>query len=185
MITICWTIIHHAAAPVAQGARRLAHAARHFIHPASRGAARALSHAPRVAARPRTWVELVCRTIPAVVGGGGLLIPQPANPPRPFEPPPAIVALPPTIIEPGLPYAPGSPMGWIVPPYTVAQTYPGQPSGAGGGSGPSGSGPGGGSTPIPPATPEPSSAGLLLSGAVGLLLIRRFMRRMARTAEGG
>jgi hypothetical protein len=167
MPTICWTIIHHAVTPAAHGATRLSRVARRFVAPVvNRRAGHVVLHAPRVAAQPRTWIQLVCKTIPAVVGGGGLLIPQPANPPRLPEPPPAIVsrgpaftAWPlPVISDPGPPLFSWSPVNGAVPP-----DEPGPLN----------------ARPVPEAAPEPSSAGLLVGSLFGLLLTRSIIRHGA------
>ena len=173
MTTLCWTIIHHAAAHVARSAARIAHAAYHAIGPAHR-AARLPHHAATFVGQPHTWVELVCKVVPAAVAGSGLLAPHPANPPRPPEPPPAIVQPAPQVF-PWL-FPPGSP----TPPATPVQPYPTpvpveEPSTTGSAITVL--------TPVEPASPpvapipEPSSAGLLLGGATGVLLIRLATRR--------
>ena len=104
MSIICWTVIHHAAAPAAHTGAHMAHILRHAVHPLVHRVVRTLHHAPAATASPRTWIELVCKTIPAAVAGGGLLVPLPANPPRPPEPPPAAVVPAP------------APWPWFAPP---------------------------------------------------------------------
>ena len=71
MTTLCWTIIHHAAAHVARSAARIDHAAYHAIGPAHR-AARLPHHAATFVGQPHTWVELVCKVVPAAVAGSGV-----------------------------------------------------------------------------------------------------------------
>jgi hypothetical protein len=104
MTTVCWTVIHHAAAPVRHVA---AHLVGHGFHHTAKVAHHAISGAPR----PRIWFEIVCKVLPAAVAGGGLLVPQPAGPPLPPQPP--------ALIRP----APAAPLGlpWIgrIPP-TIA-----------------------------------------------------------------
>jgi hypothetical protein len=169
MTTTCWTIIHHAAAPVARSAARIAYAARQAISPGTHRAAHLSHHAATAAARSHTWVEVVCKVIPAAIAGSGLLAPHPANPPRLPDPPPAIVQPAPPVF-PWL-FPPGSP----TTPTTPVQPYPtpvpvAEPSSTG-------------SViavlpPVEPAAPpieaapEPSSVDLLLGGVAGLLLIR-------------
>jgi hypothetical protein len=153
MTTICWTIIHHAVAPVAHGASRLARAA-HFAGPVHPHVAAVVGHASRRAAKSHSWVELVCKTIPAAIGGGGLLIPTPANPPR-------LPETPPPIIEPGPALSPWSMPNWTIPPQTTVDLYVEH------------------SRSREPA-PEPSTAALLLSGGLFVPLTRLIMRRSKR-----
>lgn len=180
MTTICWTIIHHAAAPVAA---RVAHIARRIIGPIAHHAAR-VPHLAGAAVRPgHTWVELVCKVIPAAVVGGGLLAPHPVNPPPLTEQRPPIVApaapTAPWLLPPGLTTSLPTP----VQPYpTPVQPYPTPvpvepPTTGPGPIGPPSVGP---APPPPPieTVPEPSSAGLLLGGAACLLLIRLATRRL-------
>jgi hypothetical protein len=173
MTTTCWTIIHHAAAPVARGAARVAHAAYRIVRPAHRAA-----HLPRHAAPavgpPHGWVEVVCRIVPAAIAGSGLLAPTPADPPRQPQPPPAIVqpAPPefPWLFPPSSPTAPATPVQPYPTPVPVEATSttgseltvspPAEPA----------------SPPVEPI-PEPSSVGPLLGGAAGVLLIRLATRR--------
>jgi hypothetical protein len=91
MTTICWTILHHTAAPLAHSVARFGHAARHLVGPFARTVAQAARPPSTAVIRSQTWFELVCKTIPAAIGSGGLLIPTPANPPRIADPPPAII----------------------------------------------------------------------------------------------
>jgi hypothetical protein len=165
MTTICWTIIHRAASPVVKTAARLGHVTGRFIHPVAYRAARAAHHVATAAGPSRTWVEVVCRVIPAAVVGGGLLAPHPVNPPR-LPPAPAPItqpaqAAPPWLFPPGLDTVPVTP----VVPYP--SPFPVEPTGALP-VGPPSVGP---TTPVE-NVPEPSSAGLLLAGVAGLLLIR-------------
>jgi hypothetical protein len=186
MTTTCWTIIHHAATPVARSAARIAHAVRHSIGPQSTGpqsidpvhrAARLPHHATTAVGPPHTWVEVVCKVIPAAVAGSGLLAPHPANPPLLPAPPPAIVQPAP----PAFPwlFPPGSP----TPRATPVQPYPTpalEPATTGSAITVL--------TPVEPASPvtsipEPSSAGLLLGAVTGVLLIRLATRRMLPDAS--
>jgi hypothetical protein len=173
MPTTCWTIIHQGIAPVAGGATRILHAARHFVHPAiAAGARRPVRHAPAAAGRTVRWIELVCKAIPAALGGG-LLIPQPANPPLPPESPPAILQpapalspwFPPAIFDPGSGFSSWSSSDLVVPSLSSAGPYPGPPT-------------------VARSAPEPSSAALLLGGLSGLLLSRQIIRRFSRSSGG-
>jgi hypothetical protein len=154
MSTICWTILHHSAAPVARNA---AQAARHHAGHIHHHVARAVRHSASTATSPHTWLEVVCRVVPAAIVSGGVLAPHPANPPRLPESPPSIVQTAPPatplVLPPGLPSFVSS-----YPPAVAPKT---------------------GATPASPVTPvpEPASAGVLLFGAVVLLLIRVFSRR--------
>jgi hypothetical protein len=173
MTTICWTIIHHAVAPVARAATHLAGAAGHVIGAVAGRARHLVHHGPTAVAGSHSWVELVCRAIPAAIAGGGLLVPHPANPPpRLPEPPSAIIEPGPAFAPPG--FSPWSPPIWMVPPDMPQLSY-GAPFAAG---------------PPPQAAPqsvlgsasmataaEPPGVGLVLGGAVVLLLIRRTRRR--------
>jgi hypothetical protein len=176
MTTICWTVIHHAAAPVAHGAAAVAQAARHMIGPVAHRATRLLHHAATAAVQPHTWVEVVCKLVPAAVLGGGLMAPHPVNPPQLPEPPPPIV-------EPAPPVSP-----WLFPPpsgpVTPVQPFP-TPLPVEPTTGPVPIGPPS-VGPVPPieSIPEPPSAGLLLGGAVCLLLVRLATRRTWPNAAG-
>jgi hypothetical protein len=159
MTTICWTVIHQAAAPVAHGVSTAAQAARRFIGPVGRRGTQSAHHGPAVAARPRVWFELICKVVPTVVVGGGLLVPQPANPPFPPDPP--------AMVQPAEP--PAVPWGWHIPP-TLA---PGLAS----------------PTPVlaPPEAAgitEPSTGRLMLAALGGLILIR-LAARLGHTAGTG
>jgi hypothetical protein len=139
MTTICWTVIHNLPADTV-------HAARHFGH--------ILHHvrrfAPhRVIPRPRSWAEFVCKV---VVGGGGLLVPQPALPPP--APPVPIVQPAPPLATPWLIPSPG----FFVPSVTPATIRGGGESGS-------------------QSAPEPSTAVLLGISAGAALLVRRHRRR--------
>jgi hypothetical protein len=152
MTTICWTILHHAAVPVAHGGTRAIHAARHFLGPVAHRTARLTHHASITAAQPHTWVELVCKAVPAALIGGGLLVPIPATAPRIPEPPPAMV-------EPSPVAVPWLPLNWRIPPtLSTSASY-------GVGEGPA------------VKMSEPSAASLLFGGIGGLLLIRLTRRR--------
>lgn len=106
----CWTIIHHVAAKAATTAT---HAARIVRHIGTQGVRHA---APRISvSHPHTWVEIVCRTLPAAVAGGTLLVPQPASPPPPPAPVPITVPAPPAV---------GLGGGWVVPPIIVQNPAP-------------------------------------------------------------
>jgi hypothetical protein len=187
MTTVCWTIIHdaiaqvarihHTIAPVARAATRLAGVARRFVRPLAGRAHHLLRHKSAVIARPQSWVELVCRTIPAAVVGGGLLAPHPANPPaRLLQPPPAI-------IDPGPTFSPWSPPIWIGPPGIPEPSFGGPPFAIGPAPSPEA-----GPEPIlvsgSVAVPEPSTAGLLLGSAATLLLIRLAARRSVPLSAG-
>ena len=167
MSTLCWTVFHHAAAPAARAVAYVAHVARHVFGPLAHRAVRLPHHWATVAGQPHTWVEVVCKIVPAAIVGGGLLAPHPASPPRlPAPPPPIAGQAPPA-------------MPWLFPPAPIPTTpvqpfptpLPVQP--------PPATGPGS-TAPAPPpieAILEPSSIALLLDGAVCLLAIRRVTRR--------
>lgn len=110
MTTICWTIIHYTAAPVAHAGSHVAQAMRHRLGPIVHHAARAMHHVATVAVHPNPWAELVCKTFPAALVGGGLLVPIPATAPLLPAPPPAVVE--PIVV-------PWSPPTWEVPPTSV------------------------------------------------------------------
>lgn len=169
MSVVCWTVFHNAAVSAARGTVHVVRAMRRITGPITRHAARMSHHVAHAAVPSHTWVEVVCKVIPAAVVGGGLLVPHPVNPPP-------LPAQPPPIVAPALPSLP-----WLFPPGAVAtyptpvQPYP-TPVGA---ELPPGTGPmlvvpppyiG----PVPPVAPapEPSSAVLLFGGAACLLLIR-------------
>jgi hypothetical protein len=155
--TICWTVIHHAAAPVTQLSAKIAHVARHVFGSAVRWAVRSLHHSPSVAAHSRVWFELVCKVIPAAVAGGGLLVPRPANPP--------LLPEPPALIEPAPQATPLSPRNWHIPPTVASTPYLAPPQQAA-------------------AVAEPSTGWLLLIGVGGLVLIR-FTTRLIRADPQG
>ncbi len=187
MTTTCWTIIHHAATPVARSAARIAHAVRHSIGPQSTGpqsidpvhrAARLPHHATTASGTAAYLGSKWCaRSVLAAVAGSGLLAPHPANPPLLPAPPPAIVQPAP----PAFPwlFPPGSP----TPRATPVQPYPTpalEPATTGSAITVL--------TPVEPASPvtsipEPSSAGLLLGVVTGVLLIRLATRRMLPDAS--
>ena len=86
---ICWTVVHHAVAPVTRSVTHTAHLARHVTR-------RVVHHAvPHSGAATRTWTELVCKVVPAAVLSGGLLVPIPATSP-PVQP-----AAGPVVVDPG------------------------------------------------------------------------------------
>jgi hypothetical protein len=158
MTTICWTVIHHTAVPVAHGVSTAAKAARRFIGPAARRGAQSVHHSPTAAVHPRVWFELICKVVPAAVVGGGLLVPHPANPPLPPEPP--------ALVQPAVP--PAIPWGWQLPP-TVA---PGVATP--------------GPVLAPPGTEgvsEPSTGRLMLAALGGLVLIRLAARLATRQEQ--
>src|SRR3954465_7241687 len=72
MTTICWTVIHHAAAPIVQAATKVAHVAHRRVGCILHRAAQAPHHTGSVAAHPHAWFELVCKVVPVAVAGGGL-----------------------------------------------------------------------------------------------------------------
>jgi hypothetical protein len=158
MASICWSLIHQAVAPVAHDGNRLFRIARHPVQPAVHGAGQAVPHAPTLAVRPHQWIELVCKVIPAVVGGGGLLIPHPTEPPMLPEAPPAIS-------DPGPAFLPWSSPMWIVSPDLPVEADAG-------------------AAPAPEATLEPSSADILLPSVSGLVLVRLIMRRSTHSSAG-
>jgi hypothetical protein len=166
---ICWTILHQTAAPVAQGAARIAHALRRAVGHMAPRAVRVAHYTATVSGPPRTWAEVVCRFVPAAIAGGGLLIPVPASPPRSLDPPVAFVEPAPAIsLWPigSLGYTgaigflgdigPIAPVNRYDPVETVAK-----------------------------AVPEPSSALVLLGGLGGLLLIRTRRMRLGHTPRTG
>jgi hypothetical protein len=116
--TICWTVIHHTAAPIAHGASGLAHVARRLVGPLVRHGAHAVPHGVR-ATHPRIWFELICKVVPAAVAGGGLLIPRPTDLPLPAEPPALTQPAPPRL-----------PWAWPIPPTVVPKLYLGPPADA-------------------------------------------------------
>ncbi len=145
MSTICWTIVHQAAAATAHG---MGHATHTLKHVAGHVAHRYAHHAASVASPAHTWVEVVCKVVPAAVASGGVLLPVPANPPPPLSAiqPPAIVQAPPVV----------SP--WLVPPSLPEQQYEVIPYAPG--------------AEAVTGIPEPGSILLLLGGGAGLLLVR-------------
>ncbi len=188
MTTICWTVIHHAAAPVARGAAKIARVAHHIIRRSVHHGAQAAYHGSGVVTHPRVWFELVCKVVPAAVAGGGLLIPHPAGllpghePPGLIQPAPPgglIQPLPPGLTQPlpsELPAVlpPGVPWGWVIPPDIPSPPYYAPPT----------------NTEVieypPPPGPsiiEPSTGRLLLTALAGLLFAR-FAVRHVRVARG-
>ena len=129
----------------------------HVVRPIVHHGGKLLRFVPAGAAPTRTWIEVVCKMIPAVVAGGGLLAPQPLNPP-PLPERPAFTTPAPTL-------SPRLPRGWAVWPDMAR-------------------GSNGGSTPTREEVPEPSSAGLLLGGAAGLVVLRLTMRGLAYSTGG-
>ncbi len=167
MIVSCWTIIHHAVAPVRQVAIRAGHVARRIINPAGPHAAQTVHHIATGAGRTRTWVELVCKYIPAAVVGGGLVAIHPLNPARlPTPPEPIIQTAPPTTSGPLQPAAPVMPELFDPAPVPVEPTDERPATPPTFGAGPPGN-----------AIPEPPSGGLLLGGIACLLLICSALRR--------
>jgi hypothetical protein len=171
MSMICWTILHHAAAPVAQGAARVTQVVRHAVGRAAHRAVRVAHHPATLSGPVRTWAEVVCKFVPAAVVGGGLLIPAPADPPPPLDPPAAIVE-PATAISSwpiaALGYTgPIESLGDIGPIGSIAPVNRYEPV-----------------DPVAKAVPEPSSALVLLGSLGGLLLIRIMRMRSGRTSIG-
>jgi hypothetical protein len=154
--TICWTILHRSGAPVHHAAAYLARAAR-IVHHAARASRHLAATAPR-----HSWIEVVCKAVPAALAGGGLLLPHPANPPRLPEPVP--------FVQPAPAFSPWSDPGWMLPPEAS----------------PPGSAVGPAILRAPPgeAVPEPPSVGLLLGGVAGLVAIRLTSRRLAYSSGG-
>jgi hypothetical protein len=144
MTTICWTIIHYAGGPIANAAGRVLQVTRHLAGPVVRRMPHVAHHVSSAGSHPRVWFELVCKVIPAAVVGGGLLIPQPANPPRQMEPP--------TMVQPIPAVVPWLPWNWHLPPTVVQPLY----------NGPS----------VAATIDEPSTGRMLLTGVGGLVLIR-------------
>jgi hypothetical protein len=163
MSMICWTILHHTAAPVVQGAGSATHAVRHAVGHIAHRVARAAHHTATVSGPSRTWAEVVCKFIPAAVAGGGLLIPAPANPPRMLDPPAPV-----TIVEPAPAISPW-PIGSIE---SLGQTDPFWFMVRVGRYDPV--------ETVPKVVPEPSSALVLLGGLGGLLLIQIMRMRSGR-----
>ncbi|MGD0105072.1 MAG: hypothetical protein ABSC06_13670 [Rhodopila sp.] len=210
MIAMCQTIIHYASAPVAKGARHLAHVARHLVRPLAHGAGRVVRHAATFTARPHTWVGLACKVLPAAVLSGSMLTPTSANPPpRQSDTVPAAVdpgpgwspdpADPPTTVDdpwPGLLTGPLDPLPTVVGPLARVSRRPVDPPEAAVDPWPEPPpdwhflppratlvvDP----DPAPPrvSAPEPSSAGLLLGGVAPLLFIRRARRWLTRLSGG-
>jgi hypothetical protein len=85
MTMICWTVMHHAVAPVKHAAHVARHVTRRVVH----------HTVPHSGAATRTWTELVCKVVPAAVLNGGLLLPIPATPP------PVPPAAGPVVVDPG------------------------------------------------------------------------------------
>ena len=158
MGTICWTVFHHGDAPHLHHAHHIAHSVGHFARPIVHHGGTLPRHIPSAAARLRAWIEVVCKVIPAVVAGGGLLVPHPANlPPSPERPP---------FITP----APALPSPWIPGGSIVPTGIPGASRA--------------GVIPSQENIPEPSTAGLLLGGAVGLALVRIIIREQPGLTGG-
>ena len=172
MTTICWTVIHHVAAPVAQGAAKIAHVARHIIRRGVHRSGQAAHHGSGAVTHPRVWFELVCKVVPAAVAGGGVLFPHPAGLLPGHEPPGLIQPVPPGLIQPlpaGLPAVipPGVPWGWVIPPDIPAPPYYAPPTNTEVIEYP---------PPPGPAIIEPSTGPLLLTALAGLLFARFMVR---------
>jgi hypothetical protein len=181
--TICWTVIHHAAAPIARGAAKIAHVARRIVRPVVHHGGRVAHHGSTLATRPRVWFELVCKVVPAAVAGGGLFIPHPAGMPPGYEPagliqpvPPGMLpgllppglwphGLPPGLLAPAL--TPNVTWGWIIPPDIPPLPYNAPPVDTGVIEYP---------PPVDTGVIEPSTGLLLLTALVGLLLARNAAR---------
>jgi hypothetical protein len=165
MSVICWTVFYPGNPSVSHGATQLAHAAGRRVRPIVHHANLLQNHVAKVTAQPHSWFKLVCKVIPAAVGGGGALLGPPSTIPTQVPaPPPAFAASGPTV-------SPISPPIWNFWPRTPSIPYVG---------------------PFPPpisvgrppaAVPEPSSAAVLLAGVAGLLLMRLSMRGLAYSSD--
>ncbi len=177
MSSICWTVFHRGSAPVAHGTG--AHAAHHVgptvghvIRPIVHHGGKLLRSVPTTPEHLRAWIELVCRVIPAVVAGGGLLLPHPLNPTPRIDRPALIAPAP----------SQGMSGGWFGWPVASSRSSDldssgqtgasqGQPGAGQSGEGQAGQGQAGGGT-ANQSVPEPPSGSLLLAGATGLLVLR-------------
>jgi hypothetical protein len=149
MTTICWTVIHHAAAPLLHGAAHSTRMVGHILGPSVHRITQVLHLAKPVVPHPHVWFEVVCKVIPAAVVGGGLLVPHPAGPP-------ALRELP-ALIHPAPAARPWLPWNGSLPPTVSVRPAVGPP-------------------PISDV-PEPSTGPLLLIGAGGVVLIQLAFRR--------
>ena len=151
----CWTVIHRVMEPIRR-AVPIHRIARHLVHAKSPIHA---AHAMHVAApHAHTWVEVVCRVLPAAVAAGGALIPHQAgllspHPPPAMTAPPSISAGTPATFAPPIRFAPP-----VTFPPSVRYAPPVGPA------------------PLDPASPkssvvEPSSLAVLLSGLAGLAFL--------------
>ncbi len=151
----CWTVIHRVMEPIRRAVpiHRIAH---HLVNPKSTVHA---AHAMHVAApHAHTWVEVVCRVLPAAAAAGGTLIPHQAGLPPPHAPP-AMTA--PSPMSAGTPATFAPPIRFAPPitfPPSVRYATPVGPA------------------PPDPASPktsvaEPSSLAVLLSGLGGLAFL--------------
>jgi len=177
MATICWTVLHPGGASASHGAHHLGHAVGHVIRPIVHQSARLPRYAASAARRSHPWAQIVCKMIPGIVGGVGLLAPQPVNPLPPdrpafFAPAPALIAAGPAFLVPSRAAIAEGPASGAS---GVATRIPGDwidrrdiPGGSRAGAG-----------PAPQAVPEPSTAGLMLSGIAGLLVLRIAMRGLS------
>ncbi len=165
----CWTVIHHVTEPIRRAAP-IRHIVSRLVHTGKPVHTGPLMHAlhPVQAALPHahTWVEIVCRALPAAAVGGGLLIPHPVDRlPVPPVPPPAITAPQPTFTQPPSFFVP------IPFPRSVRFAPPVSPTA---------------DKPAPPRSvvAEPSSIALLLSSLAGLALVPA-MRQWRRQQRHG
>lgn len=191
MPLVCWTIVHQIPAAiirhVPKPARHLKtapttpvrHAAHHGLHAAR---PHHVVHVIRKAARPRYWVETVCRMVPGALLGGGLLL----------APPPAIrtapLAQPAPVVQP-------LPAAWYVPlvPPPAPTTQPDQlppPDLSGTDLGDTGDAGGGGGTrddpTVPPPTDEwPTSGEVAVDEAPGSVLLLTAVALLALARRGG
>jgi hypothetical protein len=167
----CWTVIHRVTEPI-----RHAAPIRHLLHHIARALPRPHpAHVIHAAvSHPRTWIETVCRVLPAAAVTGGVLIPRMAGPPpaQLLQPPPAIVAPAPA---PSIGFAPPlilfpSPLILSAPPIITAP--PVRP-------------PADVPQPAKGEVAEPSSLALLLGGLGGLAALSAIRRWGLRRHRGG
>lgn len=156
----CWTVIHRVTEPIKHAAP-IRHLVRHIARALPRPHPGHIVHA--AVSHPRTWIEVVCRALPAAAAAGGVLIPRMAGPPPshplPQSPPPIVAPAP----APSIGFAP--PLISFPPPIIVGPPI-GPPA------------------EVPPETkkdvPEPSSLALLLGGLGGLAVLPAIRRRRPR-----